>query len=305
MGNDISRNEQFEALFASGPKVERLATGFMFTEGPIWNPAEHYLLFSDMPGDVRRKWAPDEGISEVRRPSNKCNGLTYDAALNLIVCEHATSRVTMETADGQVRVLASHYDGKELNSPNDVVCTDDGSVYFSDPVYGRMPGFGIERRQELPFQGLYRIDPAGDLHLECDDFAAPNGLCTSPDGTLMYVNDTERAHIRVFDIGADGSLSNSRMFCADIGTGDLDEGPPDGMKADAAGNVWVTGPGGIWVIDPAGAHLGTIEVPENVGNLNWGGPDWKTLFICASTSLYSVTTTVSGAPSSYMRAAHS
>jgi gluconolactonase len=302
VNNDTSSSQVFDELFPDGPLVERLATGFKFTEGPIWHPVGQYLLFSDMPGDVRRRWTQPDGVSEVRRPSDKCNGMTYDAQLNLVVCEHSTSRVTVETPDGGIRVIASHYGGLQLNSPNDVVCTDDGSIYFSDPLYGRMPGFGVERSPELAFQGLYRIDPSGSLHLEADDFAAPNGLCQSPDGRLMYVNDTERAHIRVFDISSDGSLGNGRMFVEDIGTGDLAEGVPDGMKVDAAGNVYVTGPGGVWVIDSAGKHLGTIAVPEVVGNINWGAPDWQTLFICASTSLYSVRTAVSGAVSPYMRA---
>src|ERR1700704_6896026 len=161
MANEGSRSEQFEALFAAGPKVERLATGFMFTEGPIWNPAEQYLLFSDMPGDVRRKWTPDEGISEVRRPSNKCNGMTYDAELNLIVSEHATSSLIRERPDGRREVLASHFHNQELNSPNDVCVHSSGAIYFSDPWYGRMPVFGVERPRQLGFQGVYRVPPGG------------------------------------------------------------------------------------------------------------------------------------------------
>lgn len=301
MAHQDGNTHEFGDLFPKGPEVERLATGFLFTEGPIWHPLGQYLLFSDMPGDVRRRWAPGDEAREARRPSNKCNGMTYDARLDLVVCEHATSRVTVESGDSS-RVVASHFDGKELNSPNDVVCAADGSIYFTDPVYGRMPGFGIERDQELDFQGVYRVDPAGDLHLEVADFAAPNGLCLSPDGLHMYVNDSERALIRIFDIGADGTLTNDRVFFPDIGSGDLAEGVPDGMKVDAGGNVYVTGPGGIWVISPTARYLGRIEVPEVVGNMNWGGHDWRTLFICASTSLYSIQTQIPGAASPYMLA---
>jgi len=293
------------ALFPHGHTVVQLATGFIFTEGPIWHPTEHYLLFSDMPGDVRRRWDIEGGITEVRRPANKCNGMTYDRDLNLLVCEHVTSQLVRESPSGERTVLASHYGGKELNSPNDVVCAGDGTIYFSDPGYGRVPVFGLEREQELDFQGLYRIDPAGVVHLEADDFDVPNGMCFSPDGKVLFVNDSTRALIRAFDIAPDGSLTNGRLFYDHIGDGDLSKGIPDGMKIDEAGNIYVTGPGGIWIIDQNADYVGLIEVPEGVGNMNWGGDDWRTLFICASTSLYSVTVAVAGARESYMPARNS
>jgi gluconolactonase len=300
LSDPVATSSAFEQLFPEGNVVRQLATGFTFTEGPIWHPLGQYLLFSDMPGDVRRRWTPTDGVSEVRRPSNKCNGMTYDDQLNLIVCEHSTSRLMLEAPDGTTQVLASHHEDKELNSPNDVTFMANGSIYFTDPGYGRVPGFGIERDQELDFQGVYRIDKAGALHLERNDFAAPNGLCQSPDGSTMYVNDSERAHIRAFAVDADGSLGEERMFFENIGSGDLAEGIPDGMKADVNGTIYVTGPGGIWVIDADANHLGTLAVPEGVGNMNWGGPDWTTLYICASTSLYSVDLGVAGAHSPYM-----
>jgi gluconolactonase len=279
--------------------VEKICTGFRFTEGPIWNPIEQCLYFSDMPGDVRRRWSASEGVTEVRNPSNKCNGMTYDKAGNLYVCEHATSKLVIETPAGERKVLASHWKEKELNSPNDVVLRSDGMIYFSDPSYGRMPGFGVERKQDLSFQGLFRISPGGELHLEADDFGQPNGLCFSPDERLLYVNDTARAHIRVFDVAPDGSLSTSRKFAEGIGEG-MDQSV-DGMKCDERGNIYVTGPRGIWVLTPAGKHLGVVLMPETAANLNWGGKDWDELYCTCSTSVYRVKTKVRGCPVAYMK----
>lgn len=300
MAINAQSNKLFE-LIDREDKLERLATGFVFTEGPIWSATEACLYFSDMPGDTRRRWSEADGITMVRQPSNKCNGMTYDERNRLVVCEHSTSSVIRET--GQSReVLASHYRGKELNSPNDVVVARDGSIYFTDPTYGRMPGFGVERDQELTFQGLYRIRAdGGELQLLADDFGQPNGLCFSPGESQLYVNDSAAAHIRVFDIQADGQLKNDRIFVENVGTGDFEVGVVDGMKCDEHGNIWVTGPGGIWIFDGEGSHLGVLEVPEkNVGNLNWGGNRWSDLYICASTSLYRIHLRVAGNRSSYM-----
>jgi gluconolactonase len=197
----------FLELVAEDAELERLGTGFTFTEGPLWNP-DGFLLFSDMPGDVRRRWDPEHGVTEVANPSNKGNGMTFDLDGRLVVCEHVTSSVVRMDPDGtgaNREVIASHYGDKELNAPNDVVVKSDGAIYFSDPTYGRMPGFGIERDQDLDFQGVYRIPPGGgDTQLLADDFGQPNGLCFSVDESLLYVNDTERAHIRVFDVQPDG-----------------------------------------------------------------------------------------------------
>jgi gluconolactonase len=286
-------------------ELERLGTGFTFTEGPLWNP-EGFLLFSDMPGDVRRRWDADSGVTEVANPSNKGNGMTFDLDGRLIVCEHVTSSVVRMDPDGTGsgrEVLASHYGDRELNAPNDVVVKSDGAIYFSDPTYGRMPGFGIERDQDLDFQGVYRIPPGGgDTQLLADDFGQPNGLCFSIDESLLYVNDTEKAHIRVFDVESDGTISNSRVLADGIGTASLEIGDlVDGMKLDERGNIWVTGPGGVCVFDAQGEHIGTVEVPEPVGNLNWGGPDWSSLFIPATSSVYRIECKVSGNRLSYMR----
>ena len=193
--------DAFLELVDESAEVEQLGTGFTFTEGPIWNP-DGFLLFSDMPGDVRRRWDPDSGVSEVANPSNKGNGMTIDNDGRLVVCEHVTSSVVRMDPDGRGggrEVLATHYEGRELNSPNDVVVKSDGAIYFTDPTYGRMPGFGIEREQDLDFQGVYRIAPGGgDPQLLVDDFAQPNGLCFSADESLLYINDTDAgAHPRL------------------------------------------------------------------------------------------------------------
>jgi gluconolactonase len=295
----------FLELVDEDAELERLGTGFTFTEGPIWNP-DGYLLFSDMPGDARRRWDEESGVQEVANPSNKGNGMTIDNDGRLIVCEHVTSSVVRMDPDGKGtgrEVLATHYDGRELNSPNDVVVKSDGALYFTDPTYGRMPGFGIEREQDLDFQGVYRIAPGGgDPQLLIDDFDQPNGLCFSTDESLLYINHTTRAHIRVFDVAGDGTISNSRVLADGIGSGDLAIGDlVDGMKLDERGNVWVTGPGGVCVFDAQGEHIGTVEVPENVGNVNWGGPNWDQLFIPATTSMYRIQCKVSGNRLPYMR----
>jgi gluconolactonase len=294
-------SEKLRELVDENAEVEQIATGFTFTEGPIWM-ADGSLHFSDMPGDKRRRWHPDEGVTVLRDPSNKCNGMTLDNDGNLIVCEHVTSSVVRESPGGGRETLATHWGDKELNSPNDVIVARDGSIIFTDPTYGRMPGFGLERDQDLDFQGVYRIPAGGgDLQLLVDDFAQPNGLCFTADESLLYINDTDRAHIRVFDVGADHQLSNGRVFAENIGTADLAKGDlVDGMKLDERGNVYVTGPEGVLVFSPDGEHLGTITIPESVGNLNWGDDDWKSLYIPASTSVYRVRMNVAGNRLGYM-----
>ena len=296
------QSDRVRELVDENAEVEQIATGFTFTEGPIWM-ADGSLHFSDMPGDKRRRWHPTEGVTVLRDPSNKCNGMTRDDHGNLIVCEHVTSSLVRESPDGTRETLASHWGERELNSPNDVIVAADGSIIFTDPTYGRMPGFGLEREQELDFQGVYRL-PAdgGDLQLLIDDFAQPNGLCFTPDESQLYINDTVHAHIRVFDVGPDHALSNGRVFAEGIGTGDLASGElVDGMKLDERGDVYVTGPKGVWIFAPDGEQLGVIEVPENVGNVNWGGDDWSTLYIPASTSVYRVQMKVAGNKLGYMR----
>ena len=295
---------EFEQLVDVYAPVGQLGTGFTFTEGPIWHPVDHYLLFSDMPADVRRRWDARGGVREVRRPSNKHNGMTYDAELNLIVCEHATSSLVRERPDGRREVLATHFDGKELNSPNDVCVRSDGAIYFSDPWYGRMPVYGVERPRQLGFQGVYRVPAGGgqpQLLVDRHRFDQPNGLCFSPDEKILYVNDTVKCMIWAFEVNADGSLSTGRMFASGIRS-ELEPGVPDGMKCDAEGNIWVTAPGGVWVYSPTGSLLGKVRVPELVSNLAWGGEDFHTLFMTATHSVYTVKTKVGPRTEPYMRA---
>jgi gluconolactonase len=292
-------SEKLRTLVDERAEVERVATGFTFTEGPIWMP-DGSLHFSDMPADKRRRWHPDEGVTVLRDPSNKCNGMTLDNDGNVIVCEHVTSSVVRESPDGGRETLATHWGEKELNAPNDVIVARDGSILFSDPTYGRMPVFGLEREQELDFQGVYRIPAGGGLELLVDDFEQPNGLCFSPDESLLYVNDTARAHIRVFDVGPGHQLSNGRVLAEGIGDGVIEHGVVDGMKIDELGNVYVTGPEGVWVFGSDGEHLGVIKVPEGTGNVNWGDEDWRSLYIAASSSIYRVRMQVGGNRLGYM-----
>ncbi len=302
MSHSALRREFSDLVDVDAP-VEQLASGFTFTEGPIWHPREQYLLFSDMPADVRRRYDERGGVREVMRPANQCNGMTYDANLALVVCEHATSSLIRER-DGRREIVASHFEGKELNSPNDVCVRSDGSIYFSDPWYGRMPVYGVERPRQLGFQGVYRVPPGGgepQLLVDRNLFEQPNGLCFSPDERQLYVNDTVRALIRVFDVTADGSLGPDRIFASGIRS-ELEPGVPDGMKCDSAGNIWVTAPGGVWVYGRGGALLGKIKVPELVANLHWGKADWRTLFMCATHSLYAVRTKIGPRVEPFMHA---
>lgn len=283
---------EFAKIVPNGSELEKLATGFMFTEGPIWNAADGYLLFSDIPGNKIRKWTPAGGIEIFRKPSGKSNGLTLDKQGKLLACEHANRRVSRTESDGTVVTIADKYDGKNLNSPNDIVVKSDGSIYFTDPPYGLSAEFGNPGEQELPFQGVYRLSADGEmLTLLVDDFEKPNGIAFSPDESILYINDTDKVHIRAFDVNADGTISNGRVFVEVSGD---EEGNVDGMKVDSEGNVYVTGPGGISVYKSSGKKLGRIDLPEVSANLAWGGEDWKTLYITASTSLYRIQLGVAG-----------
>jgi gluconolactonase len=273
---------------------EKLGTGFLFTEGPLWHPTGKFLLWSDMPGDHMRRWSAKDGVTTFRQPCNKSNGLTYDRQGRLLACEHATSQITRTEADGRIVSIATHYQGKQLNSPNDIVCKADGGIYFSDPPYGRAKFYGVERPQELDFQGVYRVGPAPrSTELLVDDFERPNGLCFSLDERRLFINDTARKHIRVFDVTPKGTLTNGRVWAETKGD---KPGAPDGMKLDAAGNVYCCGPGGIHVFNPDATLLEILEVPEYTANFAWGDDDYRSLFITASTSLYRVRRTTPGLP---------
>jgi gluconolactonase len=288
------RSPEFSDLIHPGVQIDRLATGFVFTEGPLWNARENYLIFSDIPASQIKKWTPDNGISDFRAPSGKSNGLTYDKQGRLIACEHANRRVSRTEADGTVVTLADSYDDngvKKLNSPNDVIVKTDGSIYFSDPPWGLTAEFGELGNEELGYRGVFRLSPDGaTLTLLTREFPTPNGLCFSPDESVLYINCTESMVVNAYDVQADGTIANGRTILREEGEG----GAPDGMKIDERGNIYVTGPGGIWVCTPAGMVLGVIRIPEMVANLAWGGENWDTLFVTASTSLYRVPMKVRG-----------
>jgi gluconolactonase len=219
------------------------------------------------------------------------------------VCEHATSSLVRERPDGRREVVASHFDGLELNSPNDLCVHSDGSIYFSDPWYGRMPVYGVERPRQLGFQGVYRVPPGGgapQLLVNRYMFDPPNGLCFSPDERLLYVNDTFQANIRVFDVKPDGTLGFGRTFASGLKS-DREPGVPDGMKCDSSGNVWVTAPGGVWVFAPDGTLMGKVRIPELASNLHWGGADFRTLYVTATHSVYAVNIKVGPRPEPFMR----
>lgn len=280
------RDRRFSAVVGDDVAFERLGTGFEFTEGPIWHPHEKHLTFSDIPGNHIRRWSATGGIVTFRQPSNKTNGNTYDRRGRMISCEHVTSRVTRTEPNGAVTVLATRYRDKQLNSPNDVVVARDGRIYFTDPTYGRLARFGLERPCELDFRGVYRVDEDGSgLTLLADDFGQPNGLCFSRDGRRLFVNDTERGHVRVFAVDAGGAVSGGEVWAELTGTG---PGGADGMKVDRDDNLYCTGPGGIHVFSPEAVSLGVIRTPEVTANFTWGDDDMGSIFLAASTSLYRI-----------------
>lgn len=287
------RMPAFLDVVAGDAVVERVATGFGFTEGPVWDRVRGHLIFSDMKDDHMRCWSNAMGITTFRRPSSKANGNAFDRSGRLITCEHATSRVVREEPDGARTVLASHFQGRELNSPNDVVVKSDGAVYFTDPTYGRIrEDLGLPRALQLDFRGVFRIAPDGaSVDVVADDFEQPNGLCFSEDERQLFVNDSPRKHIRVFDVLPDGTLKGGAVWAETTGDG---IGFPDGMKIDSRGQLFCTGPGGIHVFDGEGDCLGVIPTPEKAANFAWGDDDLRSLYITAITSLYKVRVKVPG-----------
>jgi len=270
------------------PEAERLATGFVFTEGPLWHP-DGFYYFVDVRRSVFYRLRPGGPPEVVRENTGEGNGTTFDLEAQLIMCEGGNRRVTRTRADGTVEVLADRYEGKRLNRPNDVVCRSDGSIYFTDPGL-RVP----LAQRELPYAAVYRVDPAGTLSMLAD-FEYPNGLAFSPDERTLYVANTRWAqYIHAIEIAADGTMVRRRIF-ADMSSDEAD-GVPDGMKVDVEGRVYCTGPGGTWVFSPDGARLGIIRTPEIPANVAFGGPDLRTLFLTARTSVYSLRVKVPGQP---------
>lgn len=298
--------------------LERVATGFKWVEGPVWIKAG-YLLFSEIPSNSIRKWTPGQGVTIFLQPSGYqgaapyggpepgSNGLTIDHRGRLTVAGHAQRDIyRFETMDphGQITILANAYKGKKLNSPNDLVYKSDGSLYFTDPPYGLRTQSDRDPQKELTINGVYRLPGASDqkpgstptnekLQLLVTDLPRPNGIAFSPDEKYLYVNNSEPKKIWMrYSVKPDGSVDEPKLIFD--ATSDTKEGAPDGMKVDRNGNLYSAGPGGVWIFSAAGKHLGTIDMPEKVGNLAWGGEDMKTLYIAASSSIYRMRLSTAG-----------
>ena len=288
------RHERFTEILDPAEELEQLETGFDFVEGPIWHPIESSLIFSDILGNSIYRWTEKEGTATLRRNSYMANGNAYDKRGRVITCEHATSRVTRtDFANGAIpEMLATHYQGRQLNSPNDVVVASNGLIYFTDPTSGRSVDYGVPREPALDFSGVYQLDPqTGKLVLLVDDFEKPNGLCFARDESQLFINDSNRFHIRVFDVNRSGGLSNGAVWTEMLGEG---PGVPDGMKIDQEDNIFCCGPGGIHLFGKDGASLGVIKMPEHTTNLCFGGDDLQSLYITASTSIYRLHVNVPG-----------
>jgi gluconolactonase len=273
-----AESPKFWKLFDHQAKLTRVAGDFGFTEGPVWDESS-LLYVSDEEQNKIYRVTLDGRKQEVISLGDP-DGNTYDRQHRLIDCASVLRAIIAVTPEGKYTVLADRYEGKKLNSPNDVVTGPDGAIYFTDPTLDLVKG----EQQEIPFQGVYRLDEKGSVSLLTKDLTQPNGLAFSPDGKRFYVDDSEQRNIRVYDVAPDGSLRNGRIFGEE--PGGPHDGVPDGIKVDLDGNLYVTGPKGIWVWDAQGHHLGTIEMPEQPANLTWGDKDYRTLYITATTSVY-------------------
>lgn len=289
---------RFKPLALPHTHLDVLYTGCRWAEGPVWFGDHDCLVWSDIPENRMLRWHAATGVSVFRAPSNHSNGNTRDRQGRLVTCEHGPRRVTRTEYDGRITVLADAYEGRPLNAPNDVVVRSDGSIWFSDPTYGILGHYeGFPGAQEQPTRNVYRIDPAtGALAIMVDDFEQPNGLAFSPDERVLYVADSSRSHdggsghhIRAFDVVDGPRLANGRVFAL------IEPGQPDGLRVDAAGNVWTSAADGVHVYAPDGTLLGKVRVPETVANLTFGGPKRNRLFIAATTSLYAVYVGIQGA----------
>lgn len=270
---------EFVEIVPEGAAIEKVATGFQFTEGPSWGP-EGLLYFSDIPANTIYKMDEAGHVSVFLQPSERVNGTAFDAEGNLIACRHDGRDVVQVSREREVTLIADRFKGGLFNSPNDCVMAKDGAIYFTDPSYG----LG-DRPREQDCEGVYRVSPEGEVALVISDMERPNGLAISPDGETLYVTDSARETIRAYMLAEDGRATAGRDF-ASLAT--QKEGVPDGMTLDAEGNIYCTGGGGVWVFNPEGEHLGTIETPEVPANCTFGGADRKTLYITARTSVYRI-----------------
>jgi gluconolactonase len=277
---------KFWQLVPKDAKLELVSGGMGFTEGPVWDPSGFVYVSDEVLNKIFRIYL--DGHREELISLGDPDGNTYDQHGQLIDCASVLRAVIRIKADGSYTLLADRYEGKRFNSPNDVVIGPDGAIYFTDPT-SDLPK---DQRQELDFKGVFRLDAQGRVTLLTRELTEPNGLAFSPDGKRLYVDDSAQRNIRVYDFQPDGTIRNGRIFGEE--PGGKGEGVPDGMRMDRAGNLYVTGPGGIWVWDPDGHHLGTIILPGQPANLAWGDPEWKTLYITATTSLYKLRTNAAG-----------
>jgi gluconolactonase len=274
-----------QTIMSNNAQLEKLSSGFRFTEGPVWD-RRGFLLFSDIPANTIYKWTPDGKIYIFRHPAGNANGNTVDRQGQLITAEH-DRRLIRTQNDGRIISLAESYQGKRLNSPNDVVVKSDGSIYFTDPPYGIS-----KEKEELGFYGIYRLSSDGNLTLLTKEMIRPNGLAFSLDEKKLYVSDSEKKHIQVFQVNSDGTLSNGQIFAELVSP--KAKSVPDGIKVDVKGNVYIAASEGVIIFSPSGKLLGKIFVPEAVTNLAWGDKDYKTLYITASKSLYRIRLNVEG-----------
>ncbi|HEX2277862.1 MAG TPA: SMP-30/gluconolactonase/LRE family protein [Candidatus Tectomicrobia bacterium] len=302
-GKVVRRDSALDAIVPANAKIEKLAGGFQFIEGPVWHP-DGYLLFSDPNANLIYRWNPDGQVSVYRTKSGYAgidigeygqpgsNGLTLDPEGRLTINEHGNRRVTRLEKNGVLTVLADRYNGKRLNSPNDLVYKSDGSLYFTDPPFG-LPKFDEDPRKELPYSGIFRLAD-GKLQLLSTVLKGPNGLAFSPDEKHLYVTnwDVKQKIVMRYEVNSDGTLSNGRVFF-DM-TGAPGDEALDGLKVDQQGNLYVSGPGGVWIISPAGEHLGTITLPELPANFAWGDDDGRTLYMTARTGLYRIRLIIPG-----------
>lgn len=298
---------RFDALVPRDAALEKLGDGFNWVEGPVWNRRESYLLFSDIPSNSILKWQEGKGISLFLKPSGYTgaapfegrepgsNGLAYDAQGQLLLCEHGDRRIARMEVNKQKTTLVDRYEGKRLNSPNDLVVKSNGDIYFTDPPYG-LPKTFNDPRKELDFNGVYRLAKDGKLTLLTKELKAPNGIAFSPSEKTLYVavSDSEHPVWMAYDVASDGTIANGRVFSDATAWSKSKPGAPDGMKIDRAGNLFATGPGGIHVFAPDGTHLGIIETGVPTANCAWGGTDGSTLYITANKALYRIKLTTKG-----------